>query len=398
MVTRSSLACLPCRSRHVKCDGKRPSCTRCDESGRLCNYAKSRRGGLSRAALTRLRQLAAAESRLVSNLIPATGPPAIPETRPESGVGASLDAIVAGVTQDSMPERPDPILLVPPTAQPNNLGDDALVDLYYKNFHKLHPVVLPRRHLVRLCQAPENQPSLVPLVAVMRLIGHLYGFREWPCLLQDAVKVCFSKASQTDPFMVQCRILYSIALFWYGHKNEAKDEMETAARLALGLEMFRCQFATEQGGEDLVLRECWRRTWWMLYIVNGYYAGTVGMLEFAVIDVEATVELPCEEFEYELGEIPEPKTLEDFDCREFSMSNVSFSSFAYLIGAARCVASAAPMALGIAPEDASLHMIHTADSILDGWLLLLPSSSKQIMDKSGEIDELMFQAKLLIHV
>lgn len=56
------------------------------------------------------------------------------------------------------------------------------------------------------------------------------------------------------------------------------------------------------------------------------------------------------------------------------------------------------MALGITPEDASLHVIHTADSILDGWLLLLPSGSKKIMDKSGEIDELMFQAKLLIHV
>ncbi|KAH0527062.1 hypothetical protein TsFJ059_002106 [Trichoderma semiorbis] len=398
IVTRSSLACLACRSRHVKCDGKKPSCSRCDESGRLCNYAKSRRGGLGRAALTRLRQLAAAENRLVGNLIRATGPQAIPDARPESEVDACLDAIVTGTTQDPMPERHDPILLVPPTVQARNLGDDALVDLYYKNFHKLHPLVLPRRHLVRFCQDPDSQPRLEPLFAVMRLIGHLYGFREWPYLLQDAVKVCFSQASQTDPFMVQCRVLYSIALFWYGHNNEAKDEMEIAAQLAIGLEMFQCQFATEQGGEDLVLRECWRRTWWMLYIVNGYYTGTVGTLEFAFIEVEATVELPCEEFEYESGEIPEPKTLEEFDCREFSLSNTSFSSFAYLIGAARCVASAAPMAMGITPEDASLHVIHTADSILDGWLLLLPSGRKQIMDKSGEIDELMFQANLLIHV
>ncbi|KAL7952500.1 hypothetical protein V8C34DRAFT_323033 [Trichoderma compactum] len=398
IVTRSSLACLACRSRHVKCNGKRPSCTRCDDSRKLYDYAKSRRGGLNRAALTRLRQLAAAENRLVGNLIPATGPPAIPKARPESEVEARLDAIVAGTTQDSMPERHNPILLVPSTAQVSNLGDNALVDSYYKDFHKLHPLVLPRRHLVRLCQDPESQPSLVPLVAVMRLIGHLYEFRKWPCLLQDEVKDCFSQASQTDPFMVQCRILYSIALFWYKHKNEEKDEMETAARLALGLEMFGCQFATEQGGENLALRECWRRTWWILYLVNGYYAGTVGTLKFAVIEVEATVEPPYEEFEYKSGEIPEPKTLGGFDCREFSLSNTSFSSFAYLIGAARCVASAAPMALGITPEDASLHVIHTADSILDGWLILLPSGSKQIIDKSGEIDELMFQAKLLIHV
>ena len=37
--TRSSLACLPCRSRHLKCDGKRPHCARCSEVGKQCGYA-----------------------------------------------------------------------------------------------------------------------------------------------------------------------------------------------------------------------------------------------------------------------------------------------------------------------------------------------------------------------
>ncbi|KAL7929246.1 hypothetical protein V8C35DRAFT_199394 [Trichoderma chlorosporum] len=388
MVTRSSLACLACRSRHVKCDGKRPRCNRCDISGRMCTYA----------ALTRLRQLAAAEDRLVGNLIRASGPPAIPEARQEQEVDACLNAIVVDTTQASMPERYDQAPLEVPAAHVRSFVDEILIDVYYKNFHKLHPLVVPKRHLIKLCEDSDNQLRLRPLIAVMRLIGHLYGSREWPYSLQDAIKTCFSQASQTNPFMVQCRLLYCIALFWYGYKSEAKNEMEMAAQLAIELEMFRCQFASEQGGGDLVLRECWRRTWWMLYIVNGYYAGTTGTLEFELIDVEATVELPCEEFEYESGEIPEPKTLEEFDCREFALSNISFSSFAYLVGAARCVASAAPMALGIASEDASAQVMHTADSILDGWLLLLPKGSKPIMNKSGEIDELMFQAKLLIHV
>ncbi|EHK18613.1 uncharacterized protein TRIVIDRAFT_158628 [Trichoderma virens Gv29-8] len=398
IVTRSSLACLACRSRHVKCDGKRPRCTRCDESGRLCNYAKSRRGGLGRAALIRLRQLAAAENQVVGNLIRATDSSAMPDARQEHDVDACLDTIVIDTPQGLTPERCDPTPPEPSRTYIRDFEDDALLDLYYKNFHKLHPLVLPQRHLVRLSQEADTQPRLVPLVAVMRLIGHLYGSREWSFPLQDALKTCFSQASQRDPFMVQCRVLYSIALFWYGYKTEAKNEIGMAARLALDLEMFRCQFATEQGGRNPVLAESWRRTWWMLFIVNGYYIGTVGTLEFALIDVEATVELPCGEFEYESGEIPKPKTLEDFDSREFALGNTSFSSFAYLVGAARCVASAAPMALGITPEDASLQVINTADSILDGWLLLLPRGSKQIMDKSGEIDELMFQAKLLVHV
>lgn len=43
-------------------------------------------------------------------------------------------------------------------------------------------------------------------------------------------------------------------------------------------------------------------------------------------------------------------------------------------------------------------MIQSADSIIDGWSLLLPRDRKQIMTKAGDIDELMFQAYLLIHV
>lgn len=43
-------------------------------------------------------------------------------------------------------------------------------------------------------------------------------------------------------------------------------------------------------------------------------------------------------------------------------------------------------------------MIQSADSIIDGWSLLLPKHRKQVMMKAGEIDELMFQAQLVIHV
>lgn len=101
--------------------------------------------------------------------------------------------------------------------------------------------------------------------------------------------------------MVQCRALYSIALFWYGHTAESEREMDIATRLALDLGMFRREFATENAAGDPLLKECWRRTWWTLYIVDAYYAGTLGRKHLAVLGVETTVDLPCEESEYELG-------------------------------------------------------------------------------------------------
>lgn len=101
--------------------------------------------------------------------------------------------------------------------------------------------------------------------------------------------------------MVQCRALYSIALFWHGHTADSEREMSTATQLALDLGMFRREFATENAAGDSVLTECWRRTWWALYIVDAYYAGTLGRKHLTVLGVETTVDLPCEESEYESG-------------------------------------------------------------------------------------------------
>lgn len=96
--------------------------------------------------------------------------------------------------------------------------------------------------------------------------------------------------------------------------------------------------------------------------------------------------------------IPIPKTLEDFDCREFAAEGTSFSSFAYLISAVRCAALAISISPKIAAKEDSADMIQSADSIIDGWSLLLPRDRRQVMTRNGDIDELMFQAHLLIHV
>lgn len=77
--------------------------------------------------------------------------------------------------------------------------------------------------------------------------------------------------------------------------------MNTAIRLAVDWQMFHQEFSATHGAEDAVFKECWRRTWWMLYILDAYYAGSLGTMRFGVLDVEATVELPCEESDYESG-------------------------------------------------------------------------------------------------
>lgn len=97
-------------------------------------------------------------------------------------------------------------------------------------------------------------------------------------------------------------------------------------------------------------------------------------------------------------DIPRPKTLDDFDNREFASEEINFSSFAYLIGAVRCAALAVTTMPKLASKEDSPRIIQEADSIIDAWSLLLPPDRTQVMSKTGEIDELLFQAHLLIHV
>src|ERR1700722_1145185 len=42
--SRVSLACIPCRARHLRCDAAPPICARCRLENKPCSYAKSRRG------------------------------------------------------------------------------------------------------------------------------------------------------------------------------------------------------------------------------------------------------------------------------------------------------------------------------------------------------------------
>lgn len=419
--TRSSLACLPCRSRHAKCDGKRPSCGRCSEVGNQCSYARSRRGGLDRAALAERRKRMA--SGVYTEPVDHSSSERATAVRAEECTTELLPVDVRHesdmVDIDHGDSSTDCVPRAESTVRLGNIESNPLIDSYYKNFHICHPFVLPRKHLTRLYQDPTRQHGFAPLVAALRFMGNIYNSREWSIPLKDDIETSLSTLAPSDPIQVQCRILYSVALFWYDYKAEAKSQMDRAAQLAIDLQMFRPEFAASQGADDQVQRESWRRTWWMLYILDAYYAGTLGTMNFRVMNIDVTAELPCDEADYESGvsintvpptglcrdsscatlqNIPTPKTLQEFNNREFLPNNVHFSSFAYLIGAVQCAAAAISITPKVAAAEDSTHLIQAVDCSLDGWRLLLPPERKNVMNENGEIDELMFQAQLLTHV
>jgi hypothetical protein len=135
----------------------------------------------------------------------------------------------------------------------------------------------------------------------MRLIGHIYDTHQWSESLSSAVEAQISQPKPADAVQVQARLLYSIALFWYTFKAEAKEQMDAAIDVAVKLEMHTKEYAATWGFGDPIMAECWRRTWWMVFIVDAFYAGTLGTMNFKTLHVEPTAELPCEELDYESG-------------------------------------------------------------------------------------------------
>lgn len=111
--------------------------------------------------------------------------------------------------------------------------------------------------------------------------------------------------------------------------------------------------------------------------------------------IEANVELPCEESEYD-GIIPRPRTLSEYEGRDFEDEEQVFSSFTYLIDVSRIAGSLLGLdnLRGKNVEPA----VANADAMLVNWKLHLPREKQGVVDKNEDVDELLFQAHNLLQL
>lgn len=313
--SRASLACVPCRQKHVKCDAKRPVCDRCAAENKTCHFLNSRRGGLTRSALAERRRKLQDGRRSTPAGETAQYVPSDFDLGPqqeESSIQPTVDegyASRSAVASSSTLADPESTSIQHLLDQEWNASSDHYIGLYYQDFHHLHPCVLPRKCLDKMLEDPSNLPRLELLLSVMRSIGTLYS----PFSQRRQDKIAHRISSGIDPvqdaFSVQCLLLNSVALYWCGQEESSREEMDRAIGIALSISMHSCTFATDHGLEDPVLEESWRRTWWQLCIVDAYYAAMLHQTSPLMCRPDVTTELPCEETEYEscVCLLPHPK-------------------------------------------------------------------------------------------
>lgn len=294
---RSSLACLPCRSRHVKCDGKKPNCVRCEADGRSCHYVQSRRGLKYKPS----------PANSLDDGMPA-----------ESLRSRSGDDQTASVVTRSLAHRSSTEILLQETAvsrsqisecQASQRSEQSVpnvshnstttyLDLYYTYFHHAHPYLLPRRRFDAYIQTHRNQ--LEDLLAVLEFIASTYTLEGQSLpLKQRAITTMSQNDLPLTGFTVQALILLSISVHCCNGFELARSLLDRAIGIALEIGMHFSLFAAANGNGDPVLEESWRRTWWGLYIVDGVFEVIRRSTSFTLWNIKNDVNLPCEEKEYD---------------------------------------------------------------------------------------------------
>jgi hypothetical protein len=89
-----------------------------------------------------------------------------------------------------------------------------------------------------------------------------------------------------------------IGLDGSGNHEKSRGILGKAEALAVQIAINTRPFAALHGRGWPVLEESWRRTWWELFVADGMIAGVHRATTFALFDVPADADLPCEEHEF----------------------------------------------------------------------------------------------------
>ncbi|KAL1969176.1 hypothetical protein VTN77DRAFT_430 [Rasamsonia byssochlamydoides] len=407
----SLLACLSCRQKHLKCDGKTPVCGRCASTGTGCQYTPSRRGykGPSkkrRANPPTPEQQVLGESMLF-NLdgrkpdIPADwhlpgiiGPPQSSSLSTPPLQTSILDNNTSGNNAVGFPQSGNQANIqvgarspLTPESQSSLGGDGYLVDVYYSNFHASHPILPPHRLLYRF-----NPPPY--LEQVIKFIGAHFTPAASPETYRPAV---LSSVVDQDPSpeKVQALLLLAIVLHSRNERGEAGNCLAQAMDLAYELGMHRKSFAETMGDGDPTREESLRRTWWELFIIEGMLTALGVRSSFTASTVPLEVPLPCEERIYQDGlRPPSPPTIAQFDDRVFADEEIDFSSYCYRIEAVRILGRVVLLSETVQGQQ---ELVEAVDARIASWFHHLPESKAELMRADGTVDEMMFQAMMVVN-
>lgn len=404
----SLLACLLCRHKHLKCDGQTPICGRCQVTGSECQYTPSRRG--YKGPSKKRRANPTTPEQTATDFVPSYEPqsvgipdlppnwslqnsglsyaPVAPLLLPSSSQSPVFLTDVLG-SQQQPPVQSGYVPMTPDSVSStySGAGDSYLIDIYYNYFHSAHPILRPLRCLDR---------SSIPffLEQVIKFIGsHFTPAASSETYRPTVVSSVMEQERSIEK--VQALLLLAIVLHSRNERPEAGECLSMAVDLAFELGLHQADCATKMGGGDPLREESLRRTWWELVVVEGMLTALGVQNTFHTAAIPLEVALPCEERVFEDGLAPPPpQTIAQFDGRVFADEERDFSSYTYRIEAIRILGRVVAIQDMVEGQQDRIEAI---DAQIASWFHHLPESKAELMRPDGTVDEMMFQATMIVN-
>ena len=311
-----AVACVPCRSRHLKCDGG-VRCSRCRADGVDCTYIKSRRGWkgkrknkpedqVSPVAIngTQVSRVSISNGHMVSDGTMVTTSQLSPPNSYYNGEATLMNQLspTNGLSVQSMPPPAAPQQLNLNGTQRLNrfgqLGPETAIQAFFYYFYNSHPFCLPESRLLEVF----NQRKAPLLEYAVQYLGSSY----LPAIPTDMYKEALNRHINSGNFVrdgwsVQALLLFAIGLHANNEVSQAAQVFAIAQDLTLEVGLNRMEYALIHGESDPQLEESWRRTWWSMFTANGMLCAVNPGVQFKLKDVLTDVPLPCENDQYHSG-------------------------------------------------------------------------------------------------
>lgn len=390
----SLLACLPCRNKHLKCDGIVPRCGRCSHSGTECIYNKSRRGykGSSKQR--------SARSRSQGRGLTLSSPSIVDLDAGQNIAGDLQDVpeVLSLVPNEAVSDLNDSLATWAPSADlgigslspvrcSSTSGDDSLVGIYYAYFHPAHSILPPLQHLQQT-YFPFYLEQVIKFVA-----AHFTSAVSSEAYRPTVVTAILEQPATLEK--LQALLLLIITLHSRNECAEAGICLATAVDLAFELKLHQVAYAEACSNSDSIRVECCRRAWWELFVVEGFLTAFGVQQVYRTSLVPPEVPLPCEDSNFKDGPTaPFPLTFSRFEERVFSDEERDFSSHAYRIEAMRILGRVMALPkITVGQED----QVEALDARIVSWFHHLPNSKAEPFRPDGSVDEIMFQAIIIVN-
>jgi hypothetical protein len=176
----------------------------------------------------------------------------------------------------------------------------AVLSSYYYYCHPSHPFLPPRPLLQSLLTGKRLSfldSAIRYAVASLTPRQHV-DFVDPDTVVDDIMNLHTQGqyALGDEPYMLQALLLMTIASGTQGHIQQAETLLGKVRELALRLGLNGSEFAVVYGHGNPVLEDCWRRTWWELYIVDTFQSGLHrGKCPLGEVEVDALIPSGSEE-------------------------------------------------------------------------------------------------------